>query len=112
MVSSKACSSAAQPCTSPTANTVSPKANGAGLHAEISTGRVAAASMATMLSLSRAPLHRGQRAAIELLLGASVQVKAHRRRICARHPEMGGQGVVAVAHRLDAEIAQPQHALV
>src|SRR4030095_5416005 len=113
MASSSTRNSAAQPCTSPIANTVSPpRANGAGFQSEISTGSATAASMPPMLALSGAALHCRQRPALELLLDGAIEVEAQGRRIAARDPEMGGQRVMAVIDALDADVGDPQHPLV
>src|SRR5947208_12482781 len=113
MASSSTRNSAAQPCTSPIAKTVSlPRANGAGFHSEISTGSARAVSMPRMLALSGAALHCRQGAALELFLDRAVEVEAHRRGVAPRHPEVGGQRVVAVADALDADVGDPQHPLV
>src|SRR4029453_3586309 len=98
MVSSSTRNSAAQPCTSPMANTVSPpRANGAGFHSEISTGSARAVSLRAMLALSGAALHCHQGRAPALFLCPAVEVESNRRGIAPGHPEMGGQRVVAVA---------------
>src|ERR1044072_4512677 len=110
MVSSSTRSSAAQPWTSPIANTVSPpRANGAGFHAEISTGSATAASMPVMLALSGAalhcrPCHVAERSALELFLDRAVEVETQRRRVAPGSPEMGSQRVVIVADALDADV--------
>src|ERR1044072_6163630 len=118
MVSSSTRNSAAQPCTSPMANTVSPpRANGAGFHSEISTGSARAVSMRAMLALSGAALHCGpchgsRGAALELFLDRRVEVEAPRGAVAPGAPEMGAQGVVGIADALDPDVGAPQHPLV
>src|SRR5262245_31956282 len=105
MAPSSARSSAAQPCTSPIANTLSPpNANGAGLQSEISTGRSRVVSMSAMVDLTGLPLHRGRRAALELFLDGSIEVEEHGGHVLARHPEMGGEREVVVGQGLDADV--------
>src|SRR5216683_2463130 len=121
MVPRSARSSSAQPCTSPMANTVSPsRANGAGFQSEISTGSGAAmatgVSMPAMLALSGAALHRSGsgfgRPPLELFLHRAIEVVFYRSLIPPIDPDMGGQGVVAVADRLDTDVVHSEHALV
>src|SRR5262245_5313334 len=117
MQPSKARNSSAQPCTSPTANTVSPfRSKGAGFQPAISTGSLADVSMAPMLSLSGAPLHRCRgrlgSTALELFLDDAVQVEAHRHLVRPLDPDVRRQRVVAVADALHADTRVTQHAPV
>src|SRR6185436_3371532 len=94
-----------------------PKANGAGFHSEISTASATAASMRPMLALSGAalhcgPCHVGRGTTLELFLDGAVEVEAQRGGLGSRHPEMGGQRVVAVADAFHADVGNPQDALV
>src|SRR5216683_516891 len=119
MVPKSARSSSAQPWTSPTANTVSPRrSNGAGFQSEISTGSLAVTvvSMAAMLALSGAALHCGGSGlggpSLELLLHCAIEVVFYRPLIPPIDPDVGGQCVVAVADRLDADVVHPDYAFV
>src|ERR1700716_926951 len=109
MVPRSARNSSAQPWTSPMANTVSPpRSNGAGFQSEISTGSLAVTvgSMATMLALSGAALHRGGSCfwgpSLELLLHRAIEVVFYRQLVAPIDPGVGCQGVVAIADRFDA----------
>src|SRR5258708_12516322 len=100
IASSRAASSRAQPCTSPTAKMALPStANGAGFQAEMSTGT---GIVALMLAVTgRAKLVGGvggRRMALKFLFHRPIEVELDLRSLAARHPQPGPQPVIGFVH--------------
>src|SRR5258708_1521332 len=105
IASSRAASSRAQPCTSPTAKMASPStANGAGFQAEMSTGT---GIVALMLAVTgRAKLVGGvggRRMALKFLFHRPIEVELDLRSLAARPPQPGHQPVIGFVHDIDAD---------